>query len=157
CGGPSEPECPCEGERLKLCIDTAEKRWIESWVSNTRLVRLLSLHLKITSTPQGTCLPCLMVISPTSLHFPSLELPCIFLPISETYQLTSTRPQRMGNKQCRPLHHQHLRATQTRPHRQLLNLRRPTPQLRLLRSVPWPATPPPTSALPTTTPDCRGK
>ncbi|KIW07501.1 uncharacterized protein PV09_01466 [Verruconis gallopava] len=36
CGGPGEPDCPCEGERLQQCIDQAEKNWIESWVSKIR-------------------------------------------------------------------------------------------------------------------------
>jgi len=44
CGGPSDPECPCEGERLRLCIDAAEKRWIESWITKIRFVQFLSLH-----------------------------------------------------------------------------------------------------------------
>lgn len=57
CGRPGEPECPCEGERLELCVNAAEKRWIESWVTKIRFVQLLSLFI------------------------------LILLPISETYQL----------------------------------------------------------------------
>ncbi|KAE9982524.1 hypothetical protein EG328_010806 [Venturia inaequalis] len=36
CNGPGDPECPCEGDRLKIAIDQAEKKWIESWVAKTR-------------------------------------------------------------------------------------------------------------------------
>ena len=36
CGGPGEPECPCEGRRLEQAIDQAEKRWIETWIARTR-------------------------------------------------------------------------------------------------------------------------
>jgi len=36
CNGPGDPECPCEGDRLKIAIDQAEKKWIESWIAKTR-------------------------------------------------------------------------------------------------------------------------
>jgi hypothetical protein len=36
CGGPGDPECPCEGKRLEIAIEQAEKRWIEGWISKTR-------------------------------------------------------------------------------------------------------------------------
>jgi len=36
CGGPGEPDCNCEGERLQQCINQAEKAWIESWMVKTR-------------------------------------------------------------------------------------------------------------------------
>jgi hypothetical protein len=46
CNGPGDPECPCEGDRLKIAIDQAEKKWIESWVAKTRCVILkLSIHV----------------------------------------------------------------------------------------------------------------
>ncbi|KAF2400467.1 hypothetical protein EJ06DRAFT_464178, partial [Trichodelitschia bisporula] len=35
CNGPGDPECPCEGDRLKIAIDQAEKRWIETWIART--------------------------------------------------------------------------------------------------------------------------
>ena len=38
CGGPGEPECPCEGTRLQQCINQAETKWIESWISKTRYI-----------------------------------------------------------------------------------------------------------------------
>jgi hypothetical protein len=38
CNGPGDPECPCEGDRLKMAIDQAEKKWIESWIAKTRYV-----------------------------------------------------------------------------------------------------------------------
>lgn len=56
CGGPGDPECPCEGTRLKIAVEQAEKRWIETWVGKTRYALLISswmLPSWITSLPQG--------------------------------------------------------------------------------------------------------
>jgi hypothetical protein len=44
CGGPGEPECPCEGQRLQQCIDQAEKTWIESWVGKTRYEHIIPFY-----------------------------------------------------------------------------------------------------------------
>jgi hypothetical protein len=48
CNGPGDPECPCEGDRLKIAIDQAEKKWIESWIGKTRYDMLVSSNFPVT-------------------------------------------------------------------------------------------------------------